>query len=118
MSNGVRTLAQVPTDIHNNPTGKSGTESETKTTVSGYINNVNSVENTAVLGQDGNNNDIVTSIGPKKTITLGGLEKSNVERGAGIRYGNVSEVRLEIRYGTDKSVFELTDVYVDYIKAP
>jgi len=27
-------------------------------------------------------------------------------------------VRLEIRYGTDISVFELTDVYVDYIKAP
>jgi ribosomal protein L27 len=25
---------------------------------------------------------------------------------------------MEIRYGTDNTVFELTDVYVDYIKAP
>lgn len=40
------------------------------------------------------------------------------ERGAELRYGNRSEVRIEIRYGTDDSVFELTDVYVDYIKAP
>jgi hypothetical protein len=45
-------------------------------------------------------------------------ETSLVEKGAGIRYGNVSELRLEIRYGTDNSVFQLTDVYVDYIKAP
>jgi hypothetical protein len=40
------------------------------------------------------------------------------EKGAEIRYGNRSEVRIEIRYGTDDSVFKLTDVYVDYIKAP
>ena len=40
------------------------------------------------------------------------------ERGAELRYGNRSEVRIEIRYGTDDSVFELSDVYVDYIKAP
>ena len=25
---------------------------------------------------------------------------------------------IEIRYGTDDSIFELTDVYIDYIKAP
>lgn len=40
------------------------------------------------------------------------------QRGAGIRYGNRSEVRVEIRYGTDDSIFELAKVYVDYIKAP
>ena len=40
------------------------------------------------------------------------------ERGAELRYGNRSEVRIEIRYGTDDSVFELSDVYVDYIKVP
>jgi len=34
------------------------------------------------------------------------------------RYGNKSKVRLEIRYGKDNSVFELSKVYVDYIKAP
>ena len=43
---------------------------------------------------------------------------SAVERGGGIRYGNKSTVRMEIRYGTDDSLFKLTKVYVDYIKAP
>jgi len=43
---------------------------------------------------------------------------SNVERSSEVRYGNVSEVRVEIRYGSDDSVFELTKVYIDYIKNP
>jgi len=48
-----------------------------------------------------------------------GEEKiSNVERGASIRYGNSSEVRCEIRYGSDDRIFELEKVYIDYIKAP
>jgi len=25
---------------------------------------------------------------------------------------------MEIRYGSDNSIFELTDVYIDYVKAP
>ncbi len=41
-----------------------------------------------------------------------------VEKNAGVRYGNASEVRLEIRYGKDSSVFKLENVYVDYIKTP
>ena len=48
-----------------------------------------------------------------------GKEKiSNVERGASIRYGNSSEVRCEIRYGSDDRIFELEKVYIDYIKTP
>lgn len=43
---------------------------------------------------------------------------SNVERAGQVRYGNVSTVRCEIRYGTDKSLFELIGVYIDYIKTP
>ena len=53
-----------------------------------------------------------------KSVNIGGFNVSNVERSAQVRYGNVSQVRLEIRYGTDIDVFRLTDVYVDYIKAP
>ena len=68
------------------------------------------------------NNNIVQGIGLPDTITVDingtSTTASNRERGQGLRYGNVSQVRLEIRYGTDNSVFELTDVYVDYIKAP
>ena len=69
-------------------------------------------------GNDGNGKLIIQGKGLPKDISIGGQAVSNVERGAAIRYGNVSEVRLEIRYGTDNSVFELSDVYVDYIKAP
>lgn len=51
---------------------------------------------------------------------------STVERGQNIRFGNVSKVRLEIRYGTDNSIFTLDQiegkaggkVYIDYIKTP
>ena len=45
-------------------------------------------------------------------------EYSNIQKAAGIRYGNVSQVRMEIRYGTDDSIFELEKVYIDYIKSP
>ena len=48
-------------------------------------------------------------------ITAG---NSLVEREAGVRYGNPTNVRMEIRYGKDSSVFELIGVMVDYIKAP
>lgn len=41
-----------------------------------------------------------------------------VEKEATVRYGNSSPVRLEIRYGKDKSLFNLTHIYVDYIKTP
>ena len=83
--------------------GKKGTDSATN--VTGY-------------GTDGNGIDIVQGSGLPKSISIGGSEVSNVERGAAIRYGNVSQVRMEIRYGTDNTVFELEKVYIDYIKAP
>ena len=71
------------------------------------------------LGTDGNGNTIVTASGLPKTIKIGSTTNaSNVERGAAIRYGNASQVRCEIRYGTDDSVFKLKSVYIDYIKAP
>lgn len=56
-----------------------------------------------------------------REITLGNPDKrtvSTVERDAGTRYGNASNVRLEIRYGHDNSIFELEKVFVDYIKTP
>ena len=43
---------------------------------------------------------------------------STVKRDTGTRYGNASNVRMEIRYGQDNSVFILEKVLVDYIKAP
>ena len=43
---------------------------------------------------------------------------STVEKETAMRYGNASNVRLEIRYGSDDSIFTLEKVFVDYIKAP
>lgn len=54
-----------------------------------------------------------------RTIALDGITNTSVvEREAGVRYGNPTNVRMEIRYGHDDSVFELVGVFVDYIKAP
>lgn len=68
----------------------------------------------------GGTTDAVTVTGNlPRTISLTGItNKSLVEREAGVRYGNSTNVRMEIRYGHDSSVFELVGVFVDYIKAP
>lgn len=65
-------------------------------------------------------NQIVQGSGNPTSLIIGGQTVSNVERGQNIRYGNVSKVRMEIRYGTDDSVFSLDEgkVYIDYIKTP
>jgi len=41
-----------------------------------------------------------------------------VEKVKDTRYGNRSKVRMEIRYGKDDSIFTLSKVYIDYLKAP
>lgn len=51
-------------------------------------------------------------------VTIGGQPHSTVEREAGYRYGNPSNIRCEIRYGNDDSVFKLKGVLIDYIKTP
>lgn len=43
---------------------------------------------------------------------------SVVDKPATLRYGNPQQVRCEIRYGNDDSVFKLEKVFVDYIKVP
>lgn len=43
---------------------------------------------------------------------------SLVEKPIGLRAGNVSNVRMEIRYGKDDSLFQLKEVQVDYVKSP
>ena len=43
---------------------------------------------------------------------------SLVEKPIGLRAGNPSNVRMEIRYGKDDSVFQLKEVQIDYVKSP
>lgn len=71
-----------------------------------------------------------TPVSNVEHITLTGLSRivhnddsssnkeDQVEHYPGIRYGNHSPVRMEIRYGKDDSVFLLKKVYVDYLKTP
>jgi len=110
-NSGTVTLAANPTNPYDSTTGK-GTD------ISSLLSSVDS----QALGNDGMNKAIVEGEGGREsqTLKIGNTttEASLREKGAGIRYGNRSEVRVEIRYGTDDSVFELTDVYIDYIKAP
>ena len=75
-----------------------------------YINNVNT------------KNDYNTSDNQVPIDYTAGTEpdivNKNVQRVAEERYGNKNQVRLEIRYGRDDSIFQLKQVYVDYLKAP
>lgn len=68
-----------------------------------------------VAGENGSSNF-------PRTIKLGNpfvdTTISTVEKETAMRYGNASNVRLEIRYGSDDSVFELQKVFIDYIKTP
>ncbi len=43
---------------------------------------------------------------------------SLVEKPIALRAGNTSNVRMEIRYGKDDSLFQLKEVQVDYVKSP
>ena len=75
-----------------------------------YINNVNT-QNTY------NTVDNQVAINYTSGVAPNTVDNS-VERIAEERYGNKNQVRLEIRYGKDDSIFKLVQVYVDYLKAP
>ena len=112
----VITRASVPTNPYNDSTG-SGTDINSLAT--NHVINGNTVD----YGPDGLGKTIVEGEGGPESIKLKignneSIDASLREKGAGIRYGNRSQVRMEIRYGTDDSVFQLQEVYVDYLKAP
>lgn len=90
-----------------------------------YLHNVNTSESNPTNPYNGtwgtdakNETDSQISEGLPNVIKLTKGEVSNVERLAKVRYGNVSPVRMEIRYGKDTSLFELEKVFIDYIKTP
>lgn len=106
------TRATVPTNPYNENT-KKGTD------ISSILSTRTIQAISQAFGNDGKGKPIVQGEGNSESIILNGNQEASLrERGAEIRYGNRSEVRIEIRYGTDDSIFELTDVYIDYLKAP
>ncbi len=55
---------------------------------------------------------------PRKLTLPDGYQVDLIEKEAKFRHINPSKVRMEIRYGTDDSIFELKKVFVDYLKTP
>ena len=79
------------------------------------INSVNITEQ-----KDQFNNKYAKDIpnnGLLRNITINGISINGVEKLPKVRYGNPSNVRIEIKCGDNPS-FQLNSIYVDYIKTP
>ena len=68
-----------------------------------YINNINKVENVT-----DSNVDIKGNI----------EDRTDSKKEKDMRISNTSDVRLELRFGGDDTVFEPKYIYIDYIKSP
>lgn len=53
-----------------------------------------------------------------RNFTLKGTSQSVVEKPTASRIGNASNVRLEVRYGKDDTLFQLKEIQIDYVKVP
>ena len=82
-----------------------------------------------VTGADGgegisnitNSNDTNQNSNFQRTFKLQDSEETRislVEKPIASRIGNTSNVRCEIRYGKDDSLFQLAEVQIDYVKVP
>lgn len=70
-----------------------------------------------VTNEDGSGTNDASNF--PRTFKLGNLTNASVIRKPiASRIGNTTEVRCEIRYGKDDSLFQLAEVQVDYIKVP
>lgn len=95
-----------------------------------YINNLNTsneiptnpIINNKILASDTVGTDSILNYskesGLPRTISLKDIKNTSlIEKEAGVRYGNASQVRLEIRCGQNNKL-KLANLIVDYIKAP
>lgn len=122
----VNTLPTDPIREINQPVG-TGAEGEVTDADKAKVNGLAQTQGTdinGVYGVDSYDSDkLANGETPggnfKRTFTFSnGHKESLVERTAAQRIGNPSNVRLEIRYGRDDSLFKLREVQVDYIKVP
>ena len=94
----VNKQVESPTDLYNNTNNQLGTDSyrESDTTVG------------------------TTEFPRTINLKINNVNKSTdlVEKEEGVRISNPVQVRCEIRYGKDNTVYELKQVNVDYIKSP
>lgn len=109
----------LPTDPYGSDIKSIGTEfTDTDT----YGENVISDGHIKDINDNLYANDKSTEGGVSRIIDIkngdSSIKVNAVEKIGQIRYGNPGNVRIEIRYGKDNSLFQLERVYVDYIKAP
>jgi hypothetical protein len=84
-----------------------------------YVNNTNTSENLPTnpyTGKTGTDPTLEKKF--DRTVQFESSEVSVINRQGGIRYGNVSPLIIEIRYGADDKSFELIKIHIDYIKTP
>lgn len=111
----INTYTDIPTDPNLDSTTESTTQTDEKSSnIIKGSDNITSIK----IGTDKNATSHIDDTTGVNNTHEATQTASLIERGAGIRYGNVSTVRLEIRYGTDNTLFELQKVYIDYVKAP
>lgn len=107
----------IPTD----PVTGNGTPSDTNP--AGYTGTDMPIGGYKVTSDDG---AVATSDGAgsnfQRTFKLKNGEVSKdislVEKSTAVRVANPSNVRCEIRYGKDDSLFQLVEVQIDYVKSP
>lgn len=107
----------IPTD----PVTGNGTPSDTNP--AGYTGTDMPIGGYEVTSDDGS---VATSDGAgsnfQRTFKLKNGEVSKdislVEKPTAVRVANPSNVRCEIRYGKDDSLFQLVEVQIDYVKSP
>lgn len=107
----------IPTD----PVTGNGTPSDTNP--AGYTGTDMPIGGYKVTSDDGS---VATSNGAgsnfQRTFKLKNGEVSKdislVEKPTAVRVANPSNVRCEIRYGKDDSLFQLVEVQIDYVKSP
>ena len=115
--------SQILTDIYNRPSPMkpyyyiNNVNQTTSLPTNSYIDGKGTDMNTKYEVTEYNDN---TGSNFKRTFKLSGIteEQSIVEKPIASRIGNASNVRCEIRYGWDDSLFQLVEVQVDYVKVP
>lgn len=104
---------KLPTDPITEIAGAAAGEATTKGT------DINGVYGVETYDSDTLANGKTAGGNAKRTFTFAnGYKESLVERTAAQRIGNPSNVRVEIRYGRDDTLFKLREVQIDYIKVP
>lgn len=71
-----------------------------------YINNINAFEEEGIVADA-----VVDNIEKDRRLT-------DSEKESNTRFANASKVRLELRFGSDDSIFRPVYIFIDYIKAP